>query len=465
MDVIMPQLGETVAEGTVTVWHKKVGDKIEADELLFEVGTDKVETEIPAPVAGTLTKILVAEGETVDVGVKLAIIDDGKSVAPEAATMDIIMPQLGETVAEGTVTVWHKKPGDDISADELLFEVGTDKVETEIPSPLAGTLKEILVAEGETVDVGTRLAVLSLKDCVAAPKAVKPSPRASKPSHAATISPVVAWLLSEHNLNAADITGTGRDGRIKRKDILAYIAGSANSDAEVVPFTYTRKITAEHMVRSKATSPHVLQAIEVDFQSVSTARTLKKENWKSKQGFSLTYLPFIAHAVCKAISDFPCINGSVVGESLHIHKNINLGIAVDLGEEGLVVPVIQSASGLSISQLALAINDIATKARAGTLTGSDFMGATYTLTNNGSTGTFITAPIISQPQVAILSTDGIRKKPVVIESNKGDEIVIRPIGVLAQSFDHRAIDGAYSGAFLSRVKKILEETDWAAELG
>jgi pyruvate dehydrogenase E2 component (dihydrolipoamide acetyltransferase) len=484
MDVIMPQLGETVAEGTVTVWHKKVGDKIEADELLFEVGTDKVETEIPAPVAGTLTKILVAEGETVDVGVKLAIIDDGKSVAPEAATMDIIMPQLGETVAEGTVTVWHKKPGDDISADELLFEVGTDKVETEIPSPLAGTLKEILVAEGETVDVGTRLAVLSLKDCVAAPKALtpapkpeavparaaapkkeKPSPRASKPSHAATISPVVAWLLSEHNLNAADITGTGRDGRIKRKDILAYIAGSANSDAEVVPFTYTRKITAEHMVRSKATSPHVLQAIEVDFQSVSTARTLEKENWKSKQGFSLTYLPFIAHAVCKAISDFPCINGSVVGESLHIYKNINLGIAVDLGEEGLVVPVIQSASGLSISQLALAINDIATKARAGTLTGSDFMGATYTLTNNGSTGTFITAPIISQPQVAILSTDGIRKKPVVIESNKGDEIVIRPIGVLAQSFDHRAIDGAYSGAFLSRVKKILEETDWAAELG
>jgi 2-oxoglutarate dehydrogenase E2 component (dihydrolipoamide succinyltransferase) len=482
MDVIMPQLGETVTEGTVTVWHKKVGDKIEVDELLFEVGTDKVETEIPAPVAGTLTEILVAEGETVDVGVKLAKIDDGKSVAPEAAIMDIIMPQLGETVAEGTVTVWHKSPGDDISADELLFEVGTDKVETEITSPMAGTLREILVAEGKTVVVGTRLAVITLKNGAAVPNSKTPelivsssaraaapkkeiaSPRVSKTSYATLISPVVARLLSEHNLNAADITGTGRDGRIRRKDILAYTSGGLGSDAEVVPFTYARRITAEHMVQSKATSPHVLQAIEVDFQSVNTARSLEKDNWKSKEGIPLTYLPFIAHAVCKAIPDFPRINASVVGESLHIYKNINLGIAVDLGEDGLVVPVIKNASDLLISQLAVSINDVATKARAGALTGKDFTGATYTLTNNGSTGTFITAPIISQPQVAILSTDGIRKKPVVIESEKGDEIAIRPIGVLAQSFDHRAIDGAYSGGFLSRVKQILEQTDWAAEL-
>lgn len=485
MDVIMPQLGETVAEGTVTVWHKKVGDKIEADELLFEVGTDKVETEISSLVSGTITEILVAEGETVDVGVKLAVIDDGKEVAPsQAATMDIIMPQLGETVADGTVTVWHKKAGDEVAADEILFEVGTDKVETEIPSPIAGTLREILVAEGETVDVGVTLAVLTLKDGASAPKTAAPAPSAvapkaapaqkkakptaTKQTHAAPISPVVARLLAEHSLNVADITGTGKDGRVKRKDVLAHIGGGASAvggDTEVVPFTYARKLTAEHMVRSKATSPHVLQAIQVDFLAVDIARRSIKESFKAKEGFSLTYLPFIANAVCDAISSFPRINASVVGEALHIHKTINLAIAVDLGEEGLVVPVIRDAADLTVAELAKAINDIAAKSRDGKLSGNDFTGATYTLSNNGSTGTFITAPIISQPQVAILSTDGVRKKAVVIEGDCGDEIVVRPVGVLAQSFDHRAIDGAYSGSFLSRVKKILEETDWAAKLG
>jgi pyruvate dehydrogenase E2 component (dihydrolipoamide acetyltransferase) len=484
MDVIMPQLGETVAEGTVTVWHKKVGDTVKADELLFEVGTDKVETEIPALVTGIITEILVAEGETVDVGVKLAVIDDGKEAAPptEAATKDIIMPQLGETVADGTVTIWHKKAGDEVAADELLFEVGTDKVETEIPSPIAGTLKEILVAEGETVDVGVTLAVLALKDGATAPKAAAaapaaapkatPAPKKSKPatakqSHAAPISPVVARLLAEHSLSISDITGTGRDGRVKRKDVLAHIGGAGSAvggDTEVVPFTYTRKLTAEHMVRSKATSPHVLQAVEVDFLGVEIARRSMKDSWKAEHGFSLTYLPFIANAVCEAIADFPRINASVVGEALHIHKKINLAIAVDLGEEGLVVPVIRDANELSVADLATAINDVAAKARDGKLSGDDFTGATYTLSNNGSTGTFITAPIISQPQVAILSTDGVSKKPVVIEGDNGDEIVIRPVGVLAQSFDHRAIDGAYSGVFLGRVRQILEETDWAAEL-
>ena len=395
--------------------------------------------------------------------------------------MDVIMPQLGETVTEGTVTVWHKKVGDKIKADELLFEVGTDKVETEIPAAVAGTLTEILVAEGETVDVGVTLAVIDdgketsapAPVAAAAPSAAptqkKPSkPAMAKPTHAAPISPVVARLLTEHNLNAADITGTGRDGRIKKKDVLAHIGGAApivDGDAEVVPFTYTRKLTAEHMVRSKATSPHVLQAAEVDFLAVDIARRSIKDNWKAEQGFSLTYLPFIGNAVCEAIADFPRVNASVVGEALHIHKKINLAIAVDLGDEGLVVPVIRDADELSVPDLAKAINEIAAKARDGKLSGDDFTGATYTLSNNGSTGTFITAPIINQPQVAILSTDGVRKKPVVIEGDNGDEIVIRPVGVLAQSFDHRAIDGAYSGAFLGRVRQILEETDWAAELG
>jgi 2-oxoglutarate dehydrogenase E2 component (dihydrolipoamide succinyltransferase) len=230
-----------------------------------------------------------------------------------------------------------------------------------------------------------------------------------------------------------------------------------------VPFTRIRKLTAEHMVRSKATSPHVLQAVEVDFQRVDIVRKNVRDAWKAKHGYSLTYLPFIGNAVCRALEDFPNLNSSVHGDSLVLHPSVNLAIAVDLGAEGLVAPVIKNADRLSVAQLADAIAEIAQRSRAGKLKPDDFQGGTYTLSNSGTFGTLITAPIINQPQVAILSTDGVRKKPVVVETSEGDSIAIRPVGVLAQSFDHRAVDGAYSGVLIACADH--RNGNWVVEVG
>jgi 2-oxoglutarate dehydrogenase E2 component (dihydrolipoamide succinyltransferase) len=233
---------------------------------------------------------------------------------------------------------------------------------------------------------------------------------------------------------------------------------------KTVPLTRIRRLTAEHMVKSKATSPHVLQAVEVDFSGVERVRQALRESWRAQHGYSLTYLPFIAHAVCRALGEFPNLNASVEGDAMLLHPHVNLAIAVDLGAEGLVAPVIRGAEALAVPQLAGAIHDVAGRARTNKLKPDDLAGGTYTLSNSGTFGTLITAPIINQPQVAILSTDGVRKKPVVIERPDGDSIAIRPVGILAQSFDHRAVDGAYSAAFLDRVRKHLELTDWFREI-
>jgi|TARA_B100001964_G_scaffold60925_1_gene69040 2-oxoglutarate dehydrogenase E2 component (dihydrolipoamide succinyltransferase) len=406
--------------------------------------------------------------------------------------MDVIMPQMGETVAEGTLTVWHKKVGDTVSSSDILFEIGTDKVEMEVPAMADGVLAEILVAEGDTVAVGTKLAVIEGTGEAAAlspdafePEAPKadpaatPVPVAERPERdrSMKLSPVVRKLLAENNLSHTDVTGTGRDGRIKRGDVLDYMKGGAATvptapvpaeapgavSAEgitVVPFSYRRKMTAEHMVRSKATSPHVLQAVEVDFSGVNKARQAIGADWKRQEGYSLTFLSFIAKAVCTAIKDFPHINGHIEKDHLVVFDRVNLAIAVDLNFEGLVAPVIRDADLKTVTEIARATNELARRARAGELTPDDMANATYTISNNGSFGTLITAPIINQPQVAILSTDSITKRPMVIEQDGEDLIVIRPVGILAQSFDHRAIDGSYSGAFMRRVKEILEGKNW-----
>ncbi len=392
--------------------------------------------------------------------------------------MDVVMPQLGETVTEGTVTRWYKKVGDTIEADESLFDVATEKVETEIPAAAAGTVTEIRVAEGETVDVGTVLAVIAGDGVAAAPIAAAPetTPAPTAPARPsggdsrAKLSPVVRRLLQEHGLKPEDVTGTGPGGRIRRDDVLAHVksgGGTATpSDGDgrtVIPFSRLRKLTAEHMTRSKATSAHVLQAIEVDFHGVDGARGAAQDGWKAKEGFSLSYLPFIAHGVCRAIAEFPNINAHVDGDNLVVFAHVNLAIAVDLDFQGLVVPVIPEAETKSVAGLARAIHDLAQRARAGKLQPGETSGGTYTITNSGAYGTLITAPIINQPQVAILSTDGVKKRAVVIEGDQGDDIVVRPIGILAQSFDHRAIDGAYSAAFLARVKTLIETTDWLGD--
>ncbi len=432
--------------------------------------------------------------------------------------MDVIMPQLGETVVEGVVTKWYKKVGDVVKSDDTLFDVETDKVSTEIPAQANGVITEILVQEGVTAKVGTRLAVISESgDAVAAAPAVAVAAsapavtvsaavaavpavstaaavvpavstaaaanRIGKASAADRLSPVVRRLLAEHQLNPADLNGTGRDGRITREDVLAVIGGGVaagamparaplSAPAPMVlgagdtrkPMNSVRKRTAQHLVKSWQSAPHVLQAVEVDYSKVELARTAAGAAWKAREGFSLTYLPFIARAVSVALAKFPLLNGSLDGDDLVIHSRINIGIAVDLNFDGLVVPVVKDVPNKSLPQIAREINDLAQRARSNKLKPDELSGGTYTLSNSGVFGTLITAPIINQPQVAIMSTDGVKKKPVVIESEQGDSIAIRPVGVLAQTFDHRALDGAYSAAFLREVKTVLETRDWVQAL-
>ena len=404
--------------------------------------------------------------------------------------MDVVMPQLGETVAEGTVTRWHKKVGDAVKADEALFDVETDKVSTEIPAPVAGVVAEILVHEGATAKVGTRLAVIREAGgqaarpaaAVAAPAATPRPSTAAAPASAegrARLSPVVSRLIAEHGLDARAIAGTGRDGRITREDVLAHVAqhGTARpaartqepapyavAGAESVPLTGIRKRTAEHMAKSWATVPHVMQAVEADFSGVDRARRPAAEQWRQREGYALTYLPFIARAVTAALAKYPRLNASFGGDHLALHRRINLGIAVDLEREGLLVPVVKDAAAKSLVELARAINDLAVRAREHRLKPDDMTEGTYTITNNGAGGTLVTAAIINTPQVAILSTDAVRKRAVVVESGGKDEVAVRLVGVLAQSFDHRAVDGAYAAAFLNEVKTILETRDWQREL-
>ena len=419
--------------------------------------------------------------------------------------MDVLMPQLGETVAEGTLSIWHKNVGERVEANELLFEISTDKVEMEVPAPAGGVMKEILVKEGETVEVGAILAILDDgTDGSVEPTAPEPapslennaqhlthSPPAVSPSVAPTavtlnhdpkrrLSPVVRKLVAEHNLNPDNIDGSGLDGRIKKSDVLALLqrnaptttdqaSGSSTSlpsvdGKKVIAFNRIRRVTAEHMVRSKSTSPHVHQGVEVDFSRVDRVRSDKGVAWRAREGFSLNYLPFVARAVCDAIVEFPHVNAHVEENSLVVYDQVNLAIAVDLNFEGLVAPVIQNASSMTAVEIARSIAGLAARARANQLTPDDHLGATYTISNNGSFGTLFTTPIINQPQVAILSTDSITKRPVVVEQDGEDHLVIRPVGIVTQAFDHRAIDGAYSAAFLRKVKEIIETKNWAAAL-
>jgi 2-oxoglutarate dehydrogenase E2 component (dihydrolipoamide succinyltransferase) len=459
MDVVMPQLGETVREGIISIWHKKVGDTVRTDEPLFEVETDKVTMDIPAPAAGVLAQILIAVGERAEVGARLAVI--------RTAAGDDDAPRTSGTLASAPRPPSTTPPP------------SAPRPPSTTPPPSAA-----MTASGASSAITTRI-----------------------PSLGGKLSPVVRKLLAEHHIDdPAAIPGTGADGRITRDDVLAYVgrrshgvargvvgadtAGTDTADTDtagtdtvgtgtagtdtagtdavgtdtVVPMTRIRKLTAEHMVRSVATSPHVLQAVEVDFLAVEQLRTTRGEAWRAREGFTLSYLPFVARAVCLAIPEFPHVNATVRGDTLVVHHRVNLGIAVDLDRQGLIVPVVKHADNKTVRELALEIHRLAGDARRGALGPDDLTEGTYTLSNSGPFGTLITAPIIYQPQVAILSTDGVKKRPVVIERSGGDTIEIRPVGVLAQCFDHRAFDGAYSAAFLRRVREILEHGKFDAEL-
>lgn len=444
-NVTMPQLGETVADGTVTKWMKQVGEHVVRGEVLFEVSTDKVDTEIPAQHDGVLTQILVPEGTTVDVGTVLAVIGDA-----DADTPDVAAPVATSAVAAASAAPTKKAarpvPGGDAQLSPVVRRL----------------LAEHHLDAGDVVGTGPKGRVS--RDDVLAHVAASAS-ASSTPVSDAPLSPVVRRLLREHNLDASSIKGTGSDGRITRRDVEAAIAGTpAREGDEVIAFSKIRRLTAEHMVRSKATSAHTLMVKEVDYERVERVRNAHGAQFKEREGFSLTYLAFNALAALSALREFPHLNASVGEDELIVHHDLNLGIAVDIEGTGLVVPVIRRADTLSLTAMARAIRDMATRARTKQLTIDETTKGTFTITNPGPFGTLITGAIINQPQVAILSTDGVQRKPVVVAGPEGESIAIHSVGMLALSFDHRVIDGAYAARFLARMAEILQTRDWAAEL-
>jgi 2-oxoglutarate dehydrogenase E2 component (dihydrolipoamide succinyltransferase) len=464
-EITLPQLGETVTEGTITRWFKKVGDTIAADEPLFEVSTDKVDTEVPSPIAGTLTEIRVAEGETVAVGTVIAVVG-GAGAAPAPAPVATPAPAPEPAPAPVATPTPALAPA---------------------PAPAPAPVVAPALAP------------------VATPAPVAQSNK--------LLSPVVRRLVNDHGINIDALQGTGPGGRITREDVLDYIdrnglaaqaaapapvattapapapvtapaptpvaasapapaaapaprAVAAQSDRDqVIPLSKIRRLTGAHMVMSLETSPHSFTVVEVDYANVDKTRSSIKESWKTSEGFSLTYLPFISRAVVDALAEFPHLNASIEGDNLIVHSYVDLGIAVDLDYAGLLVPVVRSADAKRLRAIAREIHDLASRARGRKLSPDEINGGTFTLSNNGSAGALIAMPIINQPQVAILSTDAIVRKPVVVAMPDGSEsIAIHPMGHLSMSWDHRAFDGAYAGRFLSRVKHILETQDWSAEL-
>ncbi len=468
----MPQLGETVTEGTITKWHKRVGETIAEDEVLFEVSTDKVDSEVPSPVSGTVTDILVQEGQTVSVGAKLAVIGAPADQAAAAGAPGEAPPRPDSEVAEAVEFEPAVVGAEGAFGDAGGEEDSAGKAPSKPPT-------------GSPPRPGAR------------PADQRPPSGPAPGGPSKLLSPVVRRLISEHGLDPAAIPGSGLGGRVTRDDVLAAVErqgpnGSGTADAAqaepaappvrvaavpagpvpvagegdtVVPFTNIRRRTAEHMVRSKATSAHTMIAVEIDYSAVDRARGAEKDRFKAAEGFSLTYLPFIARAVVDALTEWPYLNSSVGNDELIVHGEINLGIAVDLDFEGLLVPVVHRAEEKRLVALAREISSLASRARSKHLTMDDISGGTFTLTNAGGFGTFITVPVINQPQVAILSTDGVRKRPVVIEMPDGsDGIAIHPVGNLVMSWDHRAVDGAYAAAFMAKLREVLQTRDWASEL-
>lgn len=419
----------------------------------------------------------------------------------------VTMPQLGETVTEGTILRWLVQVGDEVKEDDPILEISTDKVDTEVPSPFTGQVTSLLVEEGETVEVGASLLELdgdssgstvseeasNKVETVSEPveevvkeevEEVKSSPIAKSTN--LKLSPVVRKLASENNIDLEQVTGTGSGGRITRKDIESFITSgsetvqkpteipSQQKEKQVQPaksssdeISRLRKRIAENMVMSKQTSAHVMTSVEVDYENVEILRSKHKKSFKEENGFSLTYLPFISLATIYALREYPVVNSSFdLDKNIHsFHSNINLGIAVDLNQEGLLVGTLREADSFSLKGLARKISDTSSKLREGSYDLDDVSGSTFTISNNGSFNSFLTSPIINQPNVAILSTESVKKRPVVIEAQDGtDSIAIRHTGMLSLTWDHRAFDGSVALLFLNSIREKLENSDWSQEL-
>ena len=535
-DVIMPQMGESIFEGTITKWLKKAGDAVEKDEPLFEISTDKVDAEIASPVAGVLTEIRIKEGATVQINTVVAVID-GAAANPEASpaqtapaaakveaglpafiapqaraappqvarAADVVMPQMGESIFEGTITKWLKKVGDAVHADEPLFEISTDKVDAEIAAPLSGILTEIRVHEGETVQVNTVVAVIDDAAAANAPQKPVQEPAAAhlQPPQVAKVpqqkasyvaptakaipanaiempgrrirsSPLARRIAKEQGIDLSRIAGTGHAGRITKDDVLrAVIAPAAQTPAQnsappqTVPLTRMRAIIAERMVQSKQVSPHVHTVYKVDMTRVAHHRERHRQTFEQRHGVKLTYMPYIAAAAVAALQRYPVVNASLEsgpsGLGIRYHRNINLGIAVAL-EWGLIVPVVRQAELLNFAALARTIADLAGRARSKKLSPDEVGGSTFTLTNSGVFGDEFSTPIINQPESAILCISGLKKEPVVLTDAEGDDtIAIRSMQHFTLGFDHRLIDGADACRFMLELKRVLES--WDQEIG
>jgi pyruvate dehydrogenase E2 component (dihydrolipoamide acetyltransferase) len=547
VDVVMPKMGESLTEGTIVKWLKNEGDKIERDEMILEISTDKVDTEVPSPKAGVLVKILAQENETIEVGAKIAEIetdadaaevkaDTPKQAAEESETapaaeeavedagnlVDVVMPKMGESLTEGTIVKWLKKPGDKIERDEMILEISTDKVDTEVPSPVSGILQEVLAEENQTVEVGEVIAKISSSG--KAPKkqstekaAAKPAeekvtvakaeptrsvetPEISEDSASKSIprqkdgkfySPLVRSIAEAENVTLSElegIKGSGIDGRITKEDILNYIdqrksapkqevqraitkaaetkpaATSskvvsppiAGKDVEVIPMDRVRKLIAEHMVYSKQTSPHVTSVGEADVTHIVRYREKNKNIFQEDEGFKLTYTPFFSKAAIDALKEFPMVNVSVDGTNILRHRRIHFSFATALPDGNLIVPVIKDADNLNFRGLARAIYDLSSRARSKALNPDDIQGGTFTMTNVGTFGTLFGAPVINQPQTAILGVGAIHKRPVVREYDDEDVIAIRSMIYISITYDHRVIDGMLAGQYLAAVIRNLE---------
>ena len=564
-EVTLPALGESVTEGTISRWLKAVGETVEVDEPLLEVSTDKVDTEIPSPVAGTLLEIRFNEDDVAEVGAVLAVIGEASEApAPQAApapqpvaeaapapapapapaappapatpqavpagnATEVVLPVLGESVTEGTVSRWLKAVGETVEVDEPLLEVSTDKVDTEIPSPVAGTLLEIRVAEDETAAVGAVLALVgdaavappapapaappapavtapaAAPTAPAAPPAAPPAPATSVMARRASadegmyVTPLVRKLAAEHGVSLSSVQGTGVGGRIRKQDILdaaeaakkaasapaPTAAAAASAPAAAAPqvaavseeaaklrgttekLSRMRKVIAERMTESLQVASQLTATVEVDVTAISKLRRAAKDEFKKREGASLSYLPFITKATIEALKAMPALNASADFEAgtVTYASQENIGIAVDT-DRGLMVPVIQDAGDLNLAGLAKRIGDLAARTRAGKVGPDELSGGTFTITNYGSAGTLFDTPIINLPQVAILGTGALVKRPVVVtDALGGDTIAIRDMMYLSLTYDHRLIDGAKAARFLSLIKARLEAGDFAGDLG
>ena len=582
-NVTMPQLGESVTEGTVTRWLKNVGDVIKVDEAIVEVSTDKVDTEIPSPVAGVLLEIKAAQDSVIPVGGVMAVIGEAGSAAPSApapvapvvktpppapkpepviekpvvqtpapapvakpvvapaasgSTVNVVLPALGESVTEGTITRWLKNVGDSVSLDEAIVEISTDKVDTELPSPAAGVITEIKVAQDQVAAVGAVLAVISSSAGAVAPKPATPAPApvvqtpppapkvetvvvpqsvpvvTATPTVFATTSsstkdtyatPIVRQLAKEKGIDISTISGSGVNGRVKKEDVLnatgtpvaaqvvskpvaaavsAPVATPTPVSAPAKPATPAasveqplrgrieqttrlRRVIAERMVQSLHISAQLTSVVEVDVTKISSLRNKVKDSFVAREGVKLSFLPFFAKVAVETLKEFPIVNATISADATQIAYSdaIHLAVAVDT-PRGLLVPVIRDAGDLSIAGLSRKIQDVANRTRDNKVTPDELSGGTFTLTNTGSRGALFDTPIINQPQVAILGTGAVVKRPVVVSGSDGnDQIAIRQMVYLALTYDHRLVDGADAARFLSSMKVRLEEANFESELG